>query len=237
MRKSSKSYGTWDADLSRTQKLIDKVSYAMFGPNAITMSIEGTKDGLLEYMDQSYGADWIVQVKGNQKVSTFTVAGRIQWDRPEWPEYRTFTIREARHTGSETELAKRMKAIAGGGLLPMYTCQCYFDRSEFKRGALVKTEDLYDSLQFGHERNSSDNDFLIKKWEDIQSDGYDIKIVDDMPFAPEATVERAKEVIRNVEASIERTKEDDIKKTLKITLDRHKQQLKRLIAVNNAIKI
>jgi hypothetical protein len=70
---------------------------------------------------------------------------RVQWGK----NYRTFTIRYKRKSGSETEFSKRIKAINGdqGFLFPHLTVQAYLDKrgaaKKILGGCVVRTVDLY----------------------------------------------------------------------------------------------
>ena len=63
--------------------------------------------------------------------------------------WKTFTIRYSRSTGTETEYSKRLKSIISGNeFYPHYTCQAYYnDNLELIGGAFVFTVDLYGIAQ------------------------------------------------------------------------------------------
>jgi len=67
-------------------------------------------------------------------------------------EFRTFTIRTARDSGTETEYAKRLRAIKyreRGWLYPHLTIQAYLsDDGKFRRAAGIETKALFEIAQF-----------------------------------------------------------------------------------------
>ncbi len=136
--------------------------------NLDVVSIENVRDGVLMWLDNYSGVDWVCRTPANQ---IFSIAARIQFDR----DWRTFTVRYKRPTGSATELEKRLDAVKNDFFYPTYTLQAYID--ENKKQALscgiVKTKVLYkyilenlDSLQI--RTNKKDGvQFVFVKWDDV----------------------------------------------------------------------
>lgn len=82
-----------------------------------------TAEEMARDLDMVAGIDaWLVQRKG-----ITGLASRIQWGETAW---NTFTIREYRVTGAETELAKRLRALRSDGeyIYPYWTCQAYISQ-------------------------------------------------------------------------------------------------------------
>jgi len=103
------------------------------------------------------------------------IASRIQPCDRSWD---TFTVRETRSTGSETELAKRLRAIKetdAGWLFPALTAQAYvtMDRSALLSLGVVSTRDLYRFIEKGDrvvkKTNGEDgNTFLVVRFDDLR---------------------------------------------------------------------
>lgn len=134
----------WASDMQSANSLfttfIAEISSKMKG-ELISTELEGGR--LAEIFDTYAGIDAVHIWRGNVR----GVAVRIQWG----VNYKTFTIRYKRQSGSLTEYAKRLAAIRGndGALYPYLTIQAYADKRE--RGnllsyAIVKTADLYDYI-------------------------------------------------------------------------------------------
>lgn len=75
------------------------------------------------------------------------IASRVQWGPRNW---RTFTIRKSRPTGTETEFAKRLYALDNldqGWLLPSLTMQAYLTEprraGRLLGAAVIHTRDLF----------------------------------------------------------------------------------------------
>jgi len=170
-----KSYNNWEKDLSYSMKALLSIEKTIL-PTMISgkiHSIENSDNHVLVLMDRRSGIDYIRENEHGLQ----GIAARVQWGNA-WD---TFTIREKRHTGTITEMQKRIFQIENGYFYPYFTLQAYFsDRKEMKflSAAAVKTVDLYDFIKekpFCIYRNKSDNDFLFIKFSDLQNNG--IKIV------------------------------------------------------------
>src|SRR5690606_11157248 len=104
----------------------------------VSVELEGGR--LAEFLDKYSGID-AVHIFGDKVRG---VAVRVQWDR----NYKTFTIRYKRASGTPTEFAKRMEAIYthDGWLYPHLTIQAYAEKREGGRllsYAVVSTDDLF----------------------------------------------------------------------------------------------
>jgi len=97
--------------------------------------------------------------------------------------WNSFTIRYARHTGTETEYEKRQKQIKNGYFYPAFTLQAYFDNrtdNNLLSIAVIKTMDLYrfiDDYPRYIKQNKSDNEFKIVFWGDLIQEGYNLRCV------------------------------------------------------------
>lgn len=174
--KEGAQYNNWKVDLKGTQKYLARIP-ELFMQGYTLHSIEDSDNIILQKMDKYSGIDWIAE--SNKRL--VTVAARIQYDTT----FRTFTIRTKRRTGAKTEYEKRVEAIKNGFLYPTYTCQAYFDTSTglLDGGAIMKTVDLFESLEKSYNKSKSDNEFVYKSFTDIKEEGYSIKIVGpELPF-------------------------------------------------------
>lgn len=74
------------------------------------------------------------------------IASRVQFGDK---DYRSFTVRYKRKSGTITEYEKRKSAIYGdrGLLYPYLTVQAYLtENNEFMSAGIIKTKDLFDCL-------------------------------------------------------------------------------------------
>lgn len=125
-------------------------------------------------MDMHGGADQICMDAEHGSIIC-TVASRVQRQRK---NYRTFTIRESRASGTETEYAKRLNEIEKCRVYPKYTYQAYVhpETNKLLGLAVVKTKDLYLSIRdnkvpFYYSRTSfmqrGQSQFIVVDWDDI----------------------------------------------------------------------
>jgi hypothetical protein len=118
-----------------------------------------TDSSFTKALDQLAGIDaW--QVFGNQE-GIRGIASRMQKDS----DFRTFTVRYRRMGGSETEWAKRIRAIDSnrGALLPFITIQGYYGtvRNELLSVAAIRTTDLFETM-----RPFETDAVRYRKWQD-----------------------------------------------------------------------
>lgn len=142
-----------------------------------------TADEMRRYLDMLAGIDlWLIE----EKMGVTGLASRIQWGAS---AYNSFTIRETRHTGVETELTKRLRAINSEGryLYPYWSCQAYVTERPTRENGRLKsqgkllsvgvalTEDICNLITDGQcERrlNPDGNTFIAVYWETIKEYGY-----------------------------------------------------------------
>jgi len=106
------------------------------------------------------------------------IAARVQTDR----EYRTFTVRKSRDSGSLTEYAKRCEAIYGnaGLLYPELTVQAYRvvnNEGLVYSAGVTRTKDLFDFIQLGlagEQRtvNRGAANFYYAEWDAMTKAGF-----------------------------------------------------------------
>ena len=161
-------YNDWEKDLSDSMRAILSITDTVL-PRLITgtiHSIEKSEDAILLKLDTLSGVDYIRE----DETGLQGIASRVQWGN----DWSTFTIRSARHTGSKTELEKRLEQIENGYFYPAFTMQAYFDSRESNNPlsvGIVKTKYLYDFIVNNPEKvntRKSDNEFIYVKWSDIQ---------------------------------------------------------------------
>ena len=165
-------YNDWVTDAKDSTKALLSIKETIL-PKLISgtiHSIEDKKDGTLILLDQKSGVDFLRE----NDVGLQGIAARVQWGQ----NWRTFTIRKERYTGTKTELEKRLEQIEKGYIYPAFTLHAYFDNKDDNNClglAVVRTKNLYDFVLQNPDKiqeNKSDNKFLIVKWDDI---GYYIK--------------------------------------------------------------
>lgn len=167
-------YNNWCVDLSDSVKALETIKNNELKKilDGEIYSIENSNNEVLILMDKFSGLDYI---RKNDK-GLQGVAARVQWGK----NWQTFTIRFKRHTGTETELEKRLSQIDNGYIYPAFTLQAYFNaRNENKLlgMAIVKTKFLYslylEKPNLFYEKKS-DNLFLCINWNDIIKENKEI---------------------------------------------------------------
>jgi len=161
----------WLIDLEKSQTGIEIIRKQVFKNRVDIISIEGNDNNtvILKWLDQYSGIDYIGKKENNQLI---TIACRIQWDI----DYKTFTIRFQRTSGTKTEFDKRIEAIEKGYLYPIYTMQAYMIKNPLKilSCALIKTDILYkfitenQNLLYENTANKEGNKFKYVRWSDIE---------------------------------------------------------------------
>jgi hypothetical protein len=144
-----------------------------------------TADEMRRYLDMLAGIDlWLVEAK----TGISGLASRIQWASS---SYDSFTVRESRYTGAETELKKRLRAILSGGryLYPYWSCQAYITRRPARENGCLKsqgkllsvgvglTEDICSLIIRGQCQrllNPDGNTFVAVFWETMKEHGYEL---------------------------------------------------------------
>lgn len=144
-----------------------------------------TADKMRGYLDMLAGIDlWLIE----EKRGITGLGSRIQWGMS---AYNSFTIRETRRTGVETELDKRLRAIRSGGryLYPYWSCQAYITQRPIRedghiisQGQLLsvgvaRTEDICNLVIHGQcERrlNPDGNKFAVVFWQILKKHDYEL---------------------------------------------------------------
>jgi hypothetical protein len=163
-------YNHWQKDANDSTKALMSIKDSVL-PKLISgriHSIEDSKDGVLILLDQKSGIDFIRENNAGLQ----GIAARIQWGY----NWRTFTIRKTRYTGTKTEFEKRIEQIDKGYIFPAFTLQGYFDsrqNNDLLGIAIIKTKNLYEFIlknPLKAYRNRSDNEFLYVHWHDLMDD-------------------------------------------------------------------
>lgn len=144
-----------------------------------------TADEMRRYLDMLAGIDlWLIE----EKMGITGLASRVQWGPF---AYNSFTIRETRHTGVETELSKRLRAIHSQGryLYPYWTCQAYLTERPTRENGRLKsqgellstgvapTEDICNLIILGEgerQLNPDGNTFVAVYWKTMREHGYKV---------------------------------------------------------------
>lgn len=142
------------------------------------ISTELADERLAKALDMTAGIDCVYESKSG----LIGVALRIQ----RCHNYRTFTIRARRDSGTKTELGKRSKSFGGRYLYPGWTLQGYVDGGALVGAAIVGTADLYDGDLLAYHgamrRTGQDQDgqaeFIVVKWDCVSAFGKDIIVYD-----------------------------------------------------------
>lgn len=160
-------YNNWKVDLKDSVIALDSIKNTVL-PKLIRgniHTIENKKDEVLIKIDTKSGIDYIREDNNGLQ----GIAARVQWGNA-WD---TFTIRSRRHTGTKTELEKRLYQIKNGYFYPYFTLQAYFDSRDSNSLlsiAIIKTTDLYRLYRDSNnlfESNRSDNEFVFVRWRNI----------------------------------------------------------------------
>lgn len=114
------------------------------------------------------------------------IASRIQWIRPGWAPYNTFTVRKARDNGTLTEFEKRLRAIdnPGGWLYPVFTIQAFVQeprgQGSLLSAAAAKTADVIRMIRDGQakENRTSNAEFYHVAWSAMKRAEYEVRTWD-----------------------------------------------------------
>jgi hypothetical protein len=109
------------------------------------------------------------------------LASRIQVGDKDW---RTFTIRDKRSSGTKTEYEKRKYAIENNYLYPYLTMQAYITKdNKIISFAVARTVDIIEMIDKGmayidhtKKEQKGQASFHVIKWEDVKNAGYKIII-------------------------------------------------------------
>lgn len=182
-------YNNWNVDLSDSVKALDQIKNTVL-PKLISGKIHSIEKSekdilikcntsidiqnpILKLFDTKSGIDYIRENNDGLQ----GIASRVQWGK----SWESFTIRYARHTGTETEFEKRKRQIKDGYLYPAFTLQAYFDNradNNLLSIAVIKTIDLYkftDEYPELVKYRNSDNKFAVIYWRDLKNNCYDLR--------------------------------------------------------------
>lgn len=134
--------------------------------------VEGvTNNRMANILDQLAGIDiWYF----NTKYGVRGIANRIQYNA----NYKTFTIRKNRDSGTKTEFEKRTFAIKNEFLYPVLTLQGYFDTANEKilSYAITYTKDILDminldlySIRKTGFKQIGQAEFYVVSWRDMKA--------------------------------------------------------------------
>lgn len=149
----------------------------LIGPTIYSTELDSNK---IDIVDIEYGYD-LIQIDNEGLING--IALRIQYiDK----SYNTFTLRYTRSTGSETEVSKRIKAIANNGKYPKWTIQIYINDNTIIGLGIVDTKLLYEKVALfivcGLDRDYTKdvyinvnpidgNEFIVVKWHSLREVG------------------------------------------------------------------
>lgn len=142
------------------------------------LQMEGRPDiELAQLLDMRAGIDgWQLTKEGGLR----GIAARVQKGEKAW---NTFTIRKSRKSGSETEYAKRRRAIIdeSGETYPHLTIHAYALTNEgpILSVGIAKTCDIIAFIDCGlAQTRATDNaDFYVCQWGKMKKAGYKVRII------------------------------------------------------------
>ena len=170
----------WIDDLSKSTADFIEIVYPVIKRwlgNGELIPVEATMESeIARKLDMYSGIDyWYL----DQENGFRAIASRVQWDC----NYKSFTVRLQRDTGTKTEYEKLNNAIKNGYLYPYWFTQGYIDRNTLLSAGLCRTADLIKYINEGKAPNdyrvlSCDNaKFYAVFWKQFQRK-YNVKIYD-----------------------------------------------------------
>jgi hypothetical protein len=167
---------SWSACLFAEQ-VFPIISESLGGGSLILM--EGRPDiELAKMLDMQAGIDgWHIKENGALR----GIASRVQKGDKAW---NTFTIRKERDSGHETEFAKRKRAIESDGaeIYPHLTVQAYAttENGPVTSVGVCRTKDIIEFIETKkpRTRRTSNAEFFVCPWADMQQNGYKVKIIE-----------------------------------------------------------
>lgn len=126
----------------------------LFNP-CVIVSIEARQDILGKYLDRACGVDTFIIEPTKSKVHP--VASRIQKNI----NYRSFTIRNRRDSGTTTEYFKLLNAATEGTLMPELTLQAYVKDKTLLSMGIAKTRDILSYIKSGKAKTKHTSSYEI----------------------------------------------------------------------------
>lgn len=153
--KTKKTYNHWTEDMDQAISDFDLIKPILerYGFTNI-INLEAHLTNHHYELDIIYGCDILATLDGKE----IGIASRIQRGY----DYNSFSLRDKRHTGTKTEIDKRLDEIKRNDLKAIYTLQGFIENDVVIKMGLCKTVDLYDLFEnknglFGY--RYSDNAF------------------------------------------------------------------------------
>lgn len=132
--------------------------------NAEIINAEDEESIVSLALDRHAGIDYLIKSRGGLR----GLASRIQRGHA----WQTYTVRYNRFNGTETEYAKRLRALKENYYYPQYTMQAYIDGDKYDIG-ICNTRELYeyveknlDNLPIKTTYNAS---FVVVRFDDLKS--------------------------------------------------------------------
>lgn len=174
----------WKSDLSWSSRAFLEFAWPAVekhcGGGRLEMVESTSAEGFVRDLDVLAGVDaWqLLDDRGYMR----GVASRMQAGA----DYRTFSIRRTRRSGTRTEFAKRLEAIkaaAHGALYPALTVQGYVatrDQGPLLSVAVCRTADLYLYIEANEPRipvkPTNNATFFCPTWKSLQAGGVDVRV-------------------------------------------------------------
>jgi hypothetical protein len=159
----------WQEDLSKSNaffmaKVWPEIS-SLCGGGEIK-PVEMMDDSISKDLDMHCGIDLWQTVEGS---GCRGIASRVQFGDKNW---RTFTIRKSRDSGSVTEYQKRKEAIDSEGkfIYPYLTCHAYSTMDgDLIGGGIARTKDVFNAINESTITNRTINaSFYAVRFDDVE---------------------------------------------------------------------
>lgn len=141
-----------------------------------TIAVEGDDNEVCKLLDMQCGIDYL-QVHENGLV--VGIASRFQ----DYPNMRTFTVRNKRESGAKTEMEKRQLAIKHRFIYPALTMQGYVQKGDIVGIGITSTRQLLWFVERGYAKSQHTGEdqkgqaaFWVCRWDDMRNHG--IKVLE-----------------------------------------------------------
>lgn len=177
-----------DAITRSSRTFVDVVWPAFSGSSDIfdVYPVETIRDSpIAGILDMQAGIDVIVMAD-NQP---FAISSRVQYLKPPWDSWDTFTLRSRLRSGAPTELEKRTKAILSGAITPRYHIQGYVTEgsNQLVAAAMVEMDHLIELANYHRHQvrvAPGGNEFIWINWSQCDPAKIIIRRASDMQGRP-----------------------------------------------------
>lgn len=160
----------WKDDLKKSHSAFMKIilpEIREYIEGGRIISIEIIQDSYLANdLDRECGIDAWQKIEGK---GCRGIASRVQFGEI---DYKTFTIRKSRDSGTMTEYQKRKLAIETGKYIyPYWTCHGYIHNDKLLSAGVCRTIDLFNAIEDGYYsiKRTSNATFYVVEYKEIQN--------------------------------------------------------------------